>query len=187
MIEVKTIASCRGCEARLAYPRWVGLLLSLLMPGAGIYLAGDKTTGLRWFCALVALGLVSEILVPLPAIPGILACMVTGFSELALTCWMLARWPDTAPRHHRQSHEDLLATSKGGRSSVSVQFRRTISHCQPDAVHHFLFCAMSSALDDLQKLRHLNLWAVPFSGTTTHPPRTVPARRTATRRSQRGR
>lgn len=73
------------------YRRWVGVLLSLLIPGAGIYLAGNKSTGLRWFLGLLALGLANEVLTPLPPIPGIFAWLITGFLELALTCWMLVR------------------------------------------------------------------------------------------------
>ena len=105
--------------------------MSLLIPGAGIYLAGDKTSGLRWFCALVALGLVSEVVTPLPVIPGIIACLVVGFSELVLTCWMLVRSFRPVPKMRAKGWlliVGLACTLGGSEWTIGNQFTRAFRH-----------------------------------------------------------
>jgi signal peptidase I len=69
--------------------RWVGVLLSLLIAGAGIFLAGDRKAGLRWFLGLTILSLVTVALAPLPAIPGLLVFVALAAVLAILTLWML--------------------------------------------------------------------------------------------------
>lgn len=70
--------------------RWVGVLLSLLIPGAGIFLAGNRKAGLRWFLGLAVLSLVTVALASLPAIPGLGVCVALVSVTTVLTLWMLA-------------------------------------------------------------------------------------------------
>ncbi len=65
--------------------------MSLLVPGAGIFLAGDRRAGLRWFCSLMALWLVFLVVTPLPGIPGPPVFAGLTFCILAAVCWMLVR------------------------------------------------------------------------------------------------
>jgi len=51
LIDVEVIATSQAFETKPVYRRWVGSLLSLLIPGAGIYLAGDRATGFGGFAA----------------------------------------------------------------------------------------------------------------------------------------
>jgi signal peptidase I len=69
--------------------RWVGVLLSLLIAGAGIFLAGNRKAGLRWFLGLTVLSLVAVGLSSFPAVPGlgVLVALVAVIG--ALTLWML--------------------------------------------------------------------------------------------------
>ncbi len=71
------------------YHRWVGVLLSLLIPGAGIFLAGNRKAGLRWFLGLTALWVVLVALAPVPVIPGLAAFAVLAACLAVLTLWML--------------------------------------------------------------------------------------------------
>lgn len=84
-------------ETGRMHHRWVGLLLSLLLPGAGIYLAGDKRAGLRWFVILTALWIASAGLSSQPIIPGVLVFFCLIFCGLVLECWMLVRSFRTVP------------------------------------------------------------------------------------------
>ncbi len=58
-------------EHRTSYPRWVGVVLSLLISGAGLYLAGERRAGLRWFLALSLLWFANVVLAPMRFIPGL--------------------------------------------------------------------------------------------------------------------
>src|SRR2546425_878363 len=78
-------------EPKPMHPRWVGCLLSLLFSGAGIFLAGDRREGLRWFFGMTALWLVMMVVIPLPGIPGLPVLAGLIFCNLALACWMLVR------------------------------------------------------------------------------------------------
>ena len=69
--------------------RWVGVLLSLLIPSAGIFLAGNRKTALRWFLCLTVLCLVTVALSSLPAIPGLGAFVALASVTAVLTLWML--------------------------------------------------------------------------------------------------
>lgn len=69
--------------------RWVGVLLSLLIGGAGIYLAGNRRAGLRWFVGLTVLSLATVALASLPAIPGLGVCLALVTVATVLTLWML--------------------------------------------------------------------------------------------------
>lgn len=76
-------------ELRQMHRRWVGSLLSFLLPGAGIYLAGDRKTGLRWFFGLTLLWLIAAILTPLQTIPHLLAYGFWVVLTVTLACWLL--------------------------------------------------------------------------------------------------
>lgn len=78
--------------------RWVGSLLSLLLPGAGIFLAGDRRAGLTWFISLTALWLAEDVLSSLPVIPGLLIFWSLSVGGLALLCWLLVRSYRTVPK-----------------------------------------------------------------------------------------
>jgi len=65
------------------------VLLSLLIAGAGIFLAGNRKAGLGWFLGLSALSLVTVALAPLPAIPGLLVLAALAAVLAVLTLWML--------------------------------------------------------------------------------------------------
>ena len=69
--------------------RWVGVLLSLLIVGAGIFLAGHRKAGLRWFLALTLLSFVTVATASLPVIPGLRVCVALASITIALTLWML--------------------------------------------------------------------------------------------------
>ena len=51
--------------------RWIGVLLSLLIVGAGIFLAGNRKAGVRWFLGLTGLSFATIVVASLPAIPGL--------------------------------------------------------------------------------------------------------------------
>jgi len=69
--------------------RWIGVLLSLLIAGAGVYLAGNRRAGLRWFVGLTVLSLVTVALASLPATPGLGVCLALVTVTTVLTLWML--------------------------------------------------------------------------------------------------
>jgi signal peptidase I len=65
------------------------VLLSLLIAGAGIFLAGNRKAGLRWFLGLTGSSLAAVGLPSFPAIPG-LGLLVTLVAVIGvLTLWML--------------------------------------------------------------------------------------------------
>lgn len=71
--------------------RWVGSLLSLLLPGAGIFLAGDRKSGVRWFVALTLFGLLQVWLAPMQLFPGLVALVTTLVIGLVLLVTLLVR------------------------------------------------------------------------------------------------
>ncbi len=73
------------------YRRWVGSLLSLLIPGAGIFLAGDKRAGLAWFLVLTALWMAKIVLSSAQMIPGLFAFWALSVCGLMLWCWIVVR------------------------------------------------------------------------------------------------
>lgn len=78
-------------DTRQMHRRWVGSCLSLLLPGAGIFLAGDKGGGLKWFSRVTALWLVILIVTPLPGMPALAFLVVASGCVLALQGWMVVR------------------------------------------------------------------------------------------------
>jgi signal peptidase I len=84
--------------APLTHRRWVGVLLSLLIPGAGIFLAGNRTAGLRWFLGLSLMSVMTVALAPLPAIPGLGMFIALASACALLTLWMLVRSYRPVPR-----------------------------------------------------------------------------------------
>lgn len=69
--------------------RWVGSLLSLLLPGAGIFLAGDRKSGLRWFVGLTMLGFAADTLDSATLIPSVHAYWSTTLLFWALVVVVL--------------------------------------------------------------------------------------------------
>lgn len=78
-------------DTRQMHRPWIGSLLSLLLSGAGIFLAGERRTGLKWFSGLTALWLVTMIATPLPGIPALPVLVTLSCCGFALLGWMLVR------------------------------------------------------------------------------------------------
>lgn len=71
--------------------RWVGSVLSFLLPGAGIFLTGDRKAGLKWFFTLTALWFLAALLAPWQTIPNLLAYGSLAVVTLTLGGCMLVR------------------------------------------------------------------------------------------------
>ncbi len=54
-----------------AYRPWVGVVMSLLVPGGGLFLAGRRRAGVCWFVGLSVLGLLEWWGMALPIVPGL--------------------------------------------------------------------------------------------------------------------
>jgi signal peptidase I len=78
--------------------RWVGSLLSLILPGAGLYLSGNRNTGWTWFLGLTILWLIKLIVIPLSAIPNLIGYAVLSLITLALYCVLVVRSYEHVPR-----------------------------------------------------------------------------------------
>jgi signal peptidase I len=72
-----------------SYRGWVGVLLSFLIAGAGIFLAGNRKVGLRWFLGLTVLSLATVALASLPVMPGLMTCVTLIALTGVVTLWML--------------------------------------------------------------------------------------------------
>ena len=95
---MEAAASSQSCEARPTYRCWVGVVLSFFIPGAGIYLAGDKGTGFRWFFGLMAISLIGRIVSPSQAISGLFVFALISMAFLVLFVWMLVQSYRPVPR-----------------------------------------------------------------------------------------
>lgn len=69
--------------------RWAGLLASLLVPGSGVFLAGERKKGLVWLFALVGVWMLWIVFGSLPAIPGVFAFFGLMLLLLMMGIWML--------------------------------------------------------------------------------------------------
>jgi len=81
-------------ESPLSEPKyrcWLGVLLSLLIPGSGLFLAGHRASGVRWFIVLSACSLLLVVLAPLTIFPGIIVLIALSCVLLILTIIMLVR------------------------------------------------------------------------------------------------
>ncbi len=78
--------------------RWVGVLLSLLIAGAGIFLAGNWKAGLQWFVGLTLLSFATVAVASLPAIPGLGVCLALIAVTIVLSLWMLVLSFKRVPR-----------------------------------------------------------------------------------------
>lgn len=68
------------------YPRWVGVLLGLLLNGSAHYLAGNKRAAIKWYFAI---SLTATAGVLILAIPGIFSFVISLFLFLiALVLWL---------------------------------------------------------------------------------------------------
>lgn len=85
-------------ETRPMHRRWVGSLSSFLLPGAGLWLAGSKQAGLRWFFGLLLVWLLNVIVEPLPMIPNLIAFGVLSGITLALYGVLIVRSYVPVPR-----------------------------------------------------------------------------------------
>ncbi|HEY5914957.1 MAG TPA: signal peptidase I [Verrucomicrobiae bacterium] len=71
--------------------RWPGVLLSLLIPGAGVFFGGDRRAGLCWFFGLSVLGYSTVLASSFPLVPGLLPFIVLCLFYPIFTIWMLVR------------------------------------------------------------------------------------------------
>jgi signal peptidase I len=69
--------------------RWAGLVTSLLLPGSGIFLAGERKKGAVWFLAIASVWILGIVFAPLPAIPGVFAFFGLRLLLVAMSIWML--------------------------------------------------------------------------------------------------
>jgi signal peptidase I len=74
------------------------VLLSLLIPGAGIFLGGNRKGGLAWWLALEAAVILGCILGTWEALPGLAAAVALLLARLAVWLAMLARSYVPVPR-----------------------------------------------------------------------------------------
>src|ERR1041385_3092616 len=95
-------------ETTPTHRRWVGSLLSLLLPGAGIYLAGNKRRGRLWFVGLLILWLVRMVVMPMPIIPGLYATLILLLCTFALWGWMLVSSYRSVPKLNFRSWAVVL-------------------------------------------------------------------------------
>ena len=69
------------------YPKWVGVLLALLLNGSAHFLAGKRTVGIIWFLA-IRLSAIAAMLIL--AAPGILSIITAGILFLtSITLWFI--------------------------------------------------------------------------------------------------
>jgi signal peptidase I len=108
--------------------RWVGSFLSLLLPGTGVYLSGDRRNGIYWFLALTGLWLVVLVVGPLPSIPGLFAWAASYFCLLVGIVWMLVKSYRPVPKQRLAGWTTFLALVLGYHltsSFVQNQLSRT--------------------------------------------------------------
>jgi len=69
-----------------AYPKWVGVVLGLLVNGAAHFLSGNRLAGVRWYFAIIFISIAGELFL---AAPGVLAYVISiALSFLALALWL---------------------------------------------------------------------------------------------------
>lgn len=73
-------------------------MLSLLLPGAGIFLADERKSGLRWFVGLTLFGVLAATLESLPEIPSLYAYWSASILTLMLFGLLLVRSFRAVPR-----------------------------------------------------------------------------------------
>lgn len=98
MTEVEAVASSQASAGQPTHRRWVGVVLSLLISGAGIFLSGHRSAGVRWFCGLTLLWVAKVVLTPVPAIPSLYCFAALSLILLSSVCWMLIRSYRVVPR-----------------------------------------------------------------------------------------
>jgi signal peptidase I len=69
--------------------RWAGLLTSLLIPGSGVFLGGDRKKGLVWFLAITGVWILWIMFGPLPTIRGVFAFFGLMLLLATMSIWML--------------------------------------------------------------------------------------------------
>jgi len=85
------------------YPRWVGVLLGLLLPGSAHFLSGSKSEGIKWFLALLVLSVVVRSVVAIPVtgavVVGIfLAFLLFPLLFITMLCKSYRRIPRLRPK-----------------------------------------------------------------------------------------
>lgn len=69
------------------YPKWVGVILGLLLNGSAHYIAGNRTAGISWFFA-IRLSAIAAMLIL--ALPGILSIITAGVLFLtSIVLWLI--------------------------------------------------------------------------------------------------
>jgi signal peptidase I len=71
--------------------RWPAVLLSLLIPGAGIFFGGNRRAGVYWFLGLNFLGYLAILAESQSLYPGLGPFVVLCFVYLVMSIWMLVR------------------------------------------------------------------------------------------------
>lgn len=88
-----SVAEPRPAEARAVYRPWVGLVVSVILPGATQFLRGQRRLGLVWALGLVALNLVAVVALPFPGSWPMAIALTFGVA--ALSAWgrlMILSW-----------------------------------------------------------------------------------------------
>lgn len=79
-------------------PKWVGIVLGVLLNGSAHYLAGDRVAGLKWYFSISLTGIAGILILALPGVVGFVAAIVVLLAALLLWVRMLAQSYRTVPR-----------------------------------------------------------------------------------------
>ena len=71
------------------YPRWVGVVLSLFLSGAGQFFAGAKRRGVLWFLVLFLLPGLALFLLAEASLPSLAPAVIAALLWVGLWLWML--------------------------------------------------------------------------------------------------
>ncbi|VGO19843.1 signal peptidase I [Pontiella sulfatireligans] len=72
------------------YPRWIGIIFGLLLPGSAHYLSGAKTAGLAWLAVITVMSTGSSILILVPSSASIQAGLAGTLVAVVLNLVMIA-------------------------------------------------------------------------------------------------
>jgi len=73
------------------YPKWVGVVLGLVLPGSAHFLSGRKRAGLLWYLSLLACGLLNAGLIVFPGAWAFIAVLVLWLGSIGLRLAMLVQ------------------------------------------------------------------------------------------------
>lgn len=80
------------------YPKWVGVILALLLHGSAHYLAGDRVAGLKWYFGIALTGIGGILILAIPGVTGFVAAIVALMIALLLWLRMLTQSYRPVPR-----------------------------------------------------------------------------------------